>query len=97
MKSSQTRQPPPMINTLNPGQMHPFEGHCNLPDIISAVRNIKNNISKANLIDLLDLGHVRENVRNVGYNDCDIGSSGDGLALWLMNNVGIDIINIRCA
>src|SRR4051794_21540197 len=97
MKSSRTRQPPPMINTLNPGQMHPLERHCNLPDIILAMRNIKNDISKANSVDSLDLGRARESVGNVGYNDCDIGSSGDGLAWWLVNNVRIDIINIGCA
>src|SRR2546421_888493 len=94
MKSSRTQQPPPTINTLNLGQMHPFEGHCNLPDIISAVRNIENNVSKANSIDSLDLGHARESIGNVRYNDCDIGSSGDGLAWWLVNNVGIDRVEV---
>ena len=86
-----------MINSLDPGQMHPFEGECNLLNVVPTLTNIENYVSKADLMDSFDSSGAGRRVGNVGHNDCDMRLGGDGLAWWLMNNVRIGRVDIRSA
>ena len=83
-----------MINLFESGQMHPFEGQCNLSDIVLALRDVEDYVSKANLMDSFDSSGAGRRVGNVRHNNCDMGLGGDRLAWWLVNNVWIGGINV---